>query len=257
MKRPPWLKQRSSIKIYFSKSIYVSFKIIDSKEKILLIVAWLFGLQHPGLFQEIVVAYGENITYVLVDVESLEPYFKSSKKIVVAKSLLDQITDFCKIKKFTILDEFKGSILLTPIVEHPLYKKHLLLKGEFVDESEGTGFVHIAPSYGEDDFNLAKLHNIEIKDIVYDNGVYKEDTPLFAGIHIFKADQNIIDSLKEENSLVGIREYSHSYPHSWRSKKPVIYRTTPQWFISMEKNNLREKALKGINSTNWMPPSSK
>ena len=98
-------------------------------------------------------------------------------------------------------------------------KKIPLLKGEFVDESEGTGFVHIAPSYGEDDFNLAKLHNIEIKDILYDNGVYKEDTPLFAGIHIFKVDQDIIDFLKEENSLVGIRDYSHSYPHSWRSNQ--------------------------------------
>ena len=69
------------------------------------------------------------------------------------------------------------------------YKIIPLLKGDFVDESEGTGFVHIAPSYGEDDFNLAKLHNIEIKDIVLDNGVYKEDTPLFSGLHVFKADQ--------------------------------------------------------------------
>ena len=97
----------------------------------------------------------------------------------------------------------------------------------------------------------------KIKDIVLDNGVYKENTPLFAGVHVFKADVNVIESLKGENNLVGEREYSHSYPHSWRSKKPVIYRTTPQWFISMDKNGLREKALKGIENTNWIPSSSK
>ena len=132
------------------------------------------------------------------------------------------------------------------IVFHPLYKKGYdhqipLLKGDFVDESEGTGFVHVAPSYGEDDFNLAKLHGIKIHDIVHDNGVYKENTPLFAGVHVFKADVKVIESLKGENNLLGEREYSHSYPHSWRSKKPVIYRTTPQWFISMDKNELRKK----------------
>ena len=84
-------------------------------------------------------------------------------------------------------------------------KNHIpLLNGEFVDESEGTGFVHVAPSYGEDDFNLAKLNNIEIKDIVHDNGVYKENTPLFAGLHVFKAEVNVIESLKDENNLIGV-----------------------------------------------------
>ena len=95
------------------------------------------------------------------------------------------------------------------------------LETDFVDDSEGTGFVHIAPSYGEDDFNLAK-HNLEIKDIISDSGIYKEDTPLFSGLHVFKADSEVIKALKVKKYLIGVREYSHSYPHSWRSKNQCI-----------------------------------
>ena len=246
-----------------SKSIYVAFKIIESKEKELVdssIVIWTTTpWTIPG---NQAIAYGEKITYVLIDIASSNLKSMSNKKLIIAKSLVEKVVDFCNIDKFNIIKEFKGSVLSGTITRHPLYEKGYdnhtpLLKGDFVEENEGTGFVHIAPSYGEDDFNLAKLHNIAIKDIVLDNGVYKENTPLFAGIHVFKADVYVIESLKSEKNLVGEREYSHSYPHSWRSKKPVIYRTTPQWFISMDKKRLREKALKGVENTNWIPPSSK
>ena len=124
-----------------------------------------------------------------------------------------------------------------------------MLKAEFVEDSEGTGFVHIAPRYGEDDYYLALDNNIIIKDIVKDDGCYRDNTPVFSGIHVFKAHLSVIEKLKEQNELLGSREYRHSYPHSWRSKKPIIYRTTPQWFISMKTNNLKDKAMQGIEDT--------
>ena len=172
------------------------------------------------------VAYGEKIVYVLIDIELSNLDTLENKRLIISKSLLKEVTNFCNINKFKIIKEIKGSLLQGTIAFHPFKKgyKHQipLLKGDFVEESEGTGFVHVAPSYGEDDFNLAKLHGIKIHDIIHDNGVYKENTPLFAGVHVFKADVSVIESLKEENNLIGEREYRHSYPHSWRSKKPVI-----------------------------------
>ena len=246
-----------------SKSIYVPFKIIESQERELIDTSLVIWTTTPWTIPgNQAIAYGESINYVLIDVNFSEVGIAANKKLIVAKALLEKVVSFCNIEKFNIIKEFKGSILEGSIAHHPLNKKGYeqntpLLNGEFVDDSEGTGFVHVAPSYGEDDFYLAKLNNIKIKDIVHDNGVYKEKTPLFAGVHVFKAEVNVIESLKDENNLIGVREYSHSYPHSWRSKKPVIFRTTPQWFISMEKNKLREKALQGIESTKWMPASSK
>ena len=246
-----------------SKSIYVPFKIIKSEDKDLIDNSLVIWTTTPWTIPgNQAVAYGENITYVIIDLDSSELNTTSNKKLIVAKSMLEKVVSFCNIQKYDIIREFKGSTLQGTIACHPLYQKGYteeipLLNGDFVDDSEGTGFVHIAPSYGEDDFYLAKLNNIEIKDIVHDNGVYKENTPIFAGVHVFKADEHVIESLKNENRLIGVRDYEHSYPHSWRSKKPVIYRTTPQWFISMDKNKLREKALRGIESTKWIPASSK
>ncbi len=246
-----------------SKSIYVSFPIIKSKVKELInsnVVIWTTTpWTIPG---NQALAFGQNIKYVLLDAEFSKDDSNFKKKLLISKNLIEQVLSYCEIKKFNIIKEFSGDILNGSIALHPLnkegYEDHIpLLNGEFVDESEGTGFVHIAPSYGEDDFNLAKLHSIKIKDIVADNGVYKDKTPLFAGLHIFKADIEVIESLKSQNNLLGVREYSHSYPHSWRSKKPVIYRATPQWFISMEKNHLRKKAIQGIENTKWLPTPSK
>tara|TARA_B100001248_G_scaffold262580_2_gene259621 strand:- start:1155 stop:3974 length:2820 start_codon:yes stop_codon:yes gene_type:complete len=246
-----------------SKSIYVSFPISESDLAELnnsSVVIWTTTpWTIPG---NQAIAFGKNIKYSLIEVELPNQDKSQNKKLLLSKNLLKQILQYCNIKKYKLLRDIEGDSLNGTIASHPLYKngyknKIPLLDGEFVDESEGTGFVHIAPSYGEDDFNLAKVNQIEIKDVLEDNGVFKEGVPLFSGLHIFKADKEVIESLKTQNHLVGIREYMHSYPHSWRSKKPVIYRTTPQWFISMEKNNLRKKALEGIENTRWLPASSK
>jgi len=244
-------------------SIYVAFKIKKSLHSFLentSIVIWTTTpWTIPG---NKAIAFGNSIDYCIFKVLSSEDITNDGQKYLVAKSLLEEVCDKCKIKKFEIIQTIKGEKLGNTICNHPFSNIGFdyevpLLEAEFVEDSEGTGFVHIAPCYGEDDYYLALENNILIKDIVKDDGCYKDNTPIFAGIHVFKAHLTVIEKLKEQNSFLGSREYYHSYPHSWRSKKPIIYRTTPQWFISMKKNDLKDKAMQGINDTKWIPKSSK
>jgi len=117
--------------------------------------------------------------------------------------------------------------------------------------------VHVAPSHGPDDFELGLKNNIEAENTITDNGYYTNIIKNFEGLHIFKADQVVVQKLSEMNNLVFTSSFKHSYPHSWRSKAPLIHRATPQWFISMKKNSLRENALKAINQTDFFPPIGK
>ena len=142
-----------------------------------------------------------------------------NKKFIIADKLLKNVQEKCKIFKINILKKIKGNDLKNIICIHPFSGKGYefdvpLISGSFVEDNEGTGIVHIAPSYGEDDYNLALENNIAISDIVKDDGCYKDDTPIFAGVHVFKAHTSVIEKLKEVNSLIGVRDYIHSYPHS-------------------------------------------
>ncbi|MAH88693.1 MAG: isoleucine--tRNA ligase [Pelagibacterales bacterium] len=246
-----------------STSIYVTFNIKKSSSDFLentSIVIWTTTpWTIPG---NRAIAFGHSINYCVFKVLDAETNTIINKKYMVAESLLNKVCERCNIKKFTILKVIKGKELNNITCKHPFseigYDYDVpLLRGDFVEENEGTGFVHIAPCYGEDDYYLALDNNILVKDIVKDDGCYKEGTPIFGGIHVFKAHLIVIEKLKEFNSLLGVREYSHSYPHSWRSKKPIIFRTTPQWFISMNKNSLKDKAMQSIENTKWIPKSSK
>jgi isoleucyl-tRNA synthetase len=117
--------------------------------------------------------------------------------------------------------------------------------------------VHTAPSHGVEDFALGKANGLEVPDLIQDDGVYRPQVPLFAGLHIFKANEPVMDAIKGANCLLAAGKITHSYPHSWRSKAPLIYRTTPQWFIGMEQNDLRQKALKAIDDVSWFPAAGK
>ena len=113
--------------------------------------------------------------------------------------------------------------------------------------------MHCAPSHGPDDFNLCLKHGIKSLDTIDDNGQYTKHILQFEGIHVFKADQIIIEELKKAKKLLSHGKLTHSYPHSWRSKAPLVHRATPQWFISMESHKLRNKALKAIDETSFYP----
>ena len=153
----------------------------------------------------------------------------------------------CKIKKYKQLHSFNGEELKDTICSHPLLKLGFnydvpLLDANFVNLDQGTGVVHCAPSHGPDDFNLCLQNNISSRYTVDNSGRYTEEIP-FSKPSYFKADKEVIQKLKDEKMLLYSDTLQHSYPHSWRSKAPLIYRATPQWFISMEKQSLREKKL--------------
>ena len=246
-----------------SSSIYVLFKIEESKNSDFNNANILIWTTTPWTIPgNRGLAYGKELNYCLLELQDSKTTKIKGKKIVIASNLIEAVTKTCGIEQYKVLKSFKGEELESIICKHPFEKDGYdfdvpLLEANFVDDKEGTGIVHIAPCYGEDDYNLGIKNNIKIEDIVEDNGIYKENTPLFAGLHVFKANDIVIKELKARDSLVGLKSYNHSYPHSWRSKKPIIFRTTPQWFISLEKNSLREKAIRSINQTKWIPSSSK
>jgi isoleucyl-tRNA synthetase len=129
-----------------------------------------------------------------------------------------------------------------------------LLAGEFVTTDQGTGFVHMAPAHGEDDFALCRANGIAVPETVSDDGTYYAHVPLFAGIHVFKAAEPVCAALIEAGGLVARGKLVHSYPHSWRSKAPLIFRATPQWFIRMDgPEHIRDRALAAIAATHFVP----
>jgi isoleucyl-tRNA synthetase len=132
-----------------------------------------------------------------------------------------------------------------------------MLEARFVTTEQGTGIVHCAPSHGPDDFNLCLNHGIKAIETVDGDGKYTKNVHLFEGNHIFKANPIVIEKLKDQKNLLANGELTHSYPHSWRSKAPLVHRATPQWFISMDSHKLRETALKALDETTFYPSKGK
>lgn len=183
--------------------------------------------------------------------------FIGSEKLWMASDLVESNLEKWGFLESWVMEEKLGKELLNLTLMHPFEElgERKLLAADFVKADTGTGFVHIAPAHGEDDFQLGLKHNLEVRSKVMDNGVYEEDVPVVGGQHVYKAGKVVVDTLEERGMLQATYTIEHDYPHSWRSKKPVIYRTTPQWFVSLDKDNLREKALKVIEDKNWYPKS--
>ncbi|MFT5483225.1 MAG: isoleucyl-tRNA synthetase [Halieaceae bacterium] len=147
-----------------------------------------------------------------------------------------------------------GAALEHELLQHPFYDRQVpLIMGDHVTTEAGTGAVHTAPGHGQDDFIVGKLNGLEVLNPVGGNGVFLPDTELFAGQHVFKANEVIVEHLRECEVLLHVESYQHSYPHCWRHKSPVIFRATPQWFISMTQADLAENARTAIGQTQWMP----
>ncbi|NMC92501.1 MAG: isoleucine--tRNA ligase [Smithella sp.] len=176
--------------------------------------------------------------------------------LIVAKDMLDYCLDAFghRGKACEIVDEFKGEVLEGQKCVHPLIQRNsLLILAPFVTLEAGTGAVHIAPGHGQEDYEIGLEYGLENYAPVDDAGKFTEDVEHFAGQFVFDANDNVIQKLKEAGALLGHVPMQHSYPHCWRCKKPIIFRSTEQWFISMEKNDLRKKALAAINEVQWIP----
>ncbi len=245
-----------------SNTIYVKFLIKNSTDKDLIdsnIVIWTTTpWTIPG---NRALAYGKELDYSLIVVEELEEnsLVKKNDKLIFASELLESVTSEIGIKKFSTKKKFKGDNLSSCECEHPFKQLgyDFIVKpfhGDFVNLEQGTGVVHIAPGHGDDDYVLGIENNVDIIQTVQDDGKYNQNAVGFEGEHIYKVDHKIADKLEEFSKLLFKGTLRHSYPHSWRSKAPLIYRNTPQWFISMEKNNLRDIALKSIDETIFYPP---
>ncbi len=227
------------------------------------------------------IAYGAEFDYSLYHIMAVadDSTAQAHEKIIVAKALADAVQQAAKITLWTHVKDFKGSELEDALAAHPL-RGHAEANGhydfavrvmpaDFVTVEAGTGLVHIAPSHGLDDFNLGKQYGLEVPYTVEPDGRYASSLPLFGGLHVYRPDGKkgeankiVTKAIEEAGYLLAKNRLVHSYPHSWRSKAPLIFRATPQWFIRMDEPEargapraatLRDKALQAISQTKWVP----
>ena len=153
-----------------------------------------------------------------------------------------------------VIGVVKGSQLEGLKFHHPFYDRIVpVILGDHVTLEAGTGAVHTAPGHGQDDYVVGQRYNLPVDNPVGDNGCFLPNTELFAGEHVFKANASVLEVLEEKDALLHQESLQHSYPHCWRHKTPIIFRATPQWFISMDANGLRKQALTAIKNINWKP----
>ena len=210
------------------------------------------------------VAYGADHDYVVIEVKEIAEGSLAvlGERLVVMAGLLAEVAENAGITIHETRAVIKGQALSGTLLAHPLRGEGYdfdvpLVAGAHVTTDQGTGLVHTAPGHGQEDFEIGVKYGIEVPQTVADGGTFYDHVPLFAGLHVFKADGEIAKRLRAAGKLLAQGKLVHSYPHSWRSKAPLVFRATPQWFISMSANGLRDKALEAISQTRWVPPAGR
>jgi isoleucyl-tRNA synthetase len=227
------------------------------------------------------IAYREDAEYLVIRTKAVQGnrtehdhrpgsgFARIGELLCVATELAEEFAKAVGIVIYDPVTSLKGRDLAGTICRHPLSGQGYdfpvpLLPADFVTMDQGTGFVHIAPGHGTDDFELGQTNNLEVPDTVGPDGAYLPNVPLFAGRRVYRRDGKegdanaaVIAAIEEKGGLLARGALVHSYPHSWRSKAPLIFRNTPQWFIGMAANGLREKALAAIEATRWVPPQGR
>ena len=232
-----------------SDTVDVAFEVVDSS---------VFGLDKPvsvviwtttpwTLPANEAVALHPELDYVLLDL--------GEQCFLLAEELFEASLERFKLKAVGKLDKvYKGSDLEGILLNHPFYNKHVpIILGEHVTTETGTGAVHTSPSHGQDDYVVGLKYNLPLDCPVDGKGVFIETTEHVAGEFIFKANTTIIELLKKKNTLVSHTPMTHSYPHCWRHKTPLIFRATPQWFVSMTQKKLRDTVNAEILNVKWIP----
>lgn len=174
---------------------------------------------------------------------------------ILARELLDSVRELFGWTEATVLAEVKGAALAGLVARHPFYDRNSpIVTADYVTLDTGTGLVHTAPGHGREDYETGLRNNLEILSPLDDAGRFLDVVPYFAGLTVWEANPKVIEKLKENGHLLAERKIRHSYPHCWRCKEPVIFRATTQWFISMDTNGLRDKALQAIEKdVEWIP----
>ena len=177
-----------------------------------------------------------------------------AERLLLAECLLKDTMLRFGIEKYQVVAYCKGSDLEGQMLGHPLYNREVpVILGDHVTAEAGTGAVHTAPGHGQDDFVVGRRYGLPVDNPVDGNGCFLPDTEFFAGEHVFAANDHVIEVLKSKGNLLHEQILRHSYPHCWRHKTPIIFRATPQWFISMQQNGLRKAALTAIKEVQWLP----
>ena len=245
-----------------STTIFVAFPVVKPSVPVLAgasVVIWTTTpWTMPG---NRAIACGAEFDYAVVRIDSVKEgsLVRGGTVLVVALPLLPQTCAELGVETHHVLHLLKGDDIAGTICAHPLRGRGYdfdvpVFPGDFVTTEVGTGFVHIAPGHGEDDFILGREHGIEVPETVGDDGTFNPWVPLFAGQHVYKAAAPVCAALTAAGGLLAQGKLVHSYPHSWRSKAPLIFRATPQWFIRMDGDGrIREKALQAIAETDFVP----
>jgi isoleucyl-tRNA synthetase len=237
---------------HHTPSIYIKFPMISDisavrpnlkGEKVYVVIWTTTPWTIPA---NLAIALHNEFIYVAVRVEG--------EVLILAKELLDYCMDAFGFKKYEVIDEFAGSVLEGLKCRHPfLDRESVLILAPFVTLDAGTGAVHIAPGHGQEDYEIGLAYGLDNYAPVDEDGRFTKDVQFFAGEFVFDANDSVNKKLKEVGKLLGLVDIQHSYPHCWRCKNPIIFRSTEQWFISMEKNALRKKALECIDQVEWIP----
>ncbi len=176
------------------------------------------------------------------------------RALLVAEELAQSCATRYGLDSLKVLGRCKGVALENLLLQHCFLARQVpVILGDHVTVEAGTGAVHTAPAHGQDDFVVGQQYHLDVYNPVDGHGVYLPDTEYFAGQHVLKASNAIIALLQERGVLLHHEEYLHSYPHCWRHKTPIIFRATPQWFVSMQQQGLLDKALAAVAGVQWLP----
>jgi len=198
------------------------------------------------------VALNPELDYVVVQTEGVGDH--APERLILADALLKDTMARYEVSDYRVVAYCRGADLEGLKLAHPFYKREVpVILGDHVTTEAGTGAVHTAPGHGQEDYAAGLHYHLKVDNPVGPDGKFVEGTERFEGLHVLKANPEVVDVLKAEGKLVHEASVRHSYPHCWRHKTPIIFRATPQWFISMDQQGLRDAALRAIGQTCWMP----
>ena len=197
------------------------------------------------------VALNADLTYAVVKAD----VGRGLEQLIIAAAMVEEVLQRYGAEQHEVVATVEGSALRGTTLRHPFYADRIVpvVLGDHVTTETGTGAVHTAPGHGQEDFAVGVEYGLPLDNPVDATGTFRPDTPLLAGEHIIPAQEKILDLLRDNNALLKVVDFTHSYPHCWRHKSPVIFRATPQWFVGLDQNGLRREALEAIKQVTWTP----